>query len=173
VRRFIHKRVPDPHVASDLAQDVMLKIYRSLKAAPEDERLASWVLKIARNTVIDYYRSRPPGASSDRIDNVVDDADEPDNTKALAACLRPMAERLPARYRQAVLLSEFEGLTQQAVAERAGITLSGAKSRVQRGREMLKAMLLECCRVQVGAAGGVVDYERTERSQDYCGDSCP
>jgi RNA polymerase sigma-70 factor (ECF subfamily) len=80
-----------------------------------------------------------------------------------------MVERLPQPYREAVELAEFEGLTQRALADRLGISLSGAKSRVQRAREQLRTMLLDCCRIETDARGGVVDCQRTERSDGYCG----
>jgi RNA polymerase sigma-70 factor (ECF subfamily) len=80
-----------------------------------------------------------------------------------------MIERLPQPYREALELTEYDGLTQQALAERLGISVSGAKSRVQRGREKLKGMLLDCCRVEHRTGGGITDVERTERSDAYCG----
>jgi RNA polymerase sigma-70 factor (ECF subfamily) len=70
-----------------------------------------------------------------------------------------MVERLPAAYREAVLLTEYEGLTQQELAEHADLSLSGAKSRVQRARKHLKEQLLACCEVQLDWAGHLVDYQ--------------
>ena len=173
IRRFIRNRVGDEHVADDLAQEVMLKAQTHLRNAPAEDRLAAWLFQIARNTVIDYYRS-PRSRGPVTLDQVEEPtspsaAAEADVTTELAACLRPMVQRLPQPYREAVQLTEFEGLTQQAVAERLGISLSGAKSRVQRGREKLKALLLDCCKIDVGRGGLVVDCERTERSVRYCG----
>ena len=77
-------------------------------------------------------------------------------------CVRPMIERLPEPYREALLLSEMEGMTQSAVAERLGISTSGAKSRVQRGREQLKAMILQCCHVDLDRRGNVLEYRQRE-----------
>jgi RNA polymerase sigma-70 factor (ECF subfamily) len=56
-----------------------------------------------------------------------------------------IVDRLPEPYREALTLTAFEGLTQEELAKRLGISLSGAKSRVQRGREHLKRMLLDFC----------------------------
>jgi RNA polymerase sigma-70 factor (ECF subfamily) len=68
-------------------------------------------------------------------------------------------------YRQAVQLSEIEGLPQQEVADRLGLSLSGAKSRIQRGRLMLKDELERCCRFEFDRRGNVMDYEpRPERT---------
>ncbi len=82
----------------------------------------------------------------------------------------PMIDRLPDRYRQAILLTEFRGFTQAAVAAQLGLSLSGVKSRVQRAQRQLKTMLLECCRVGPDRAGGVSDYELREEPCQSCQD---
>ena len=92
----------------------------------------SWLYQITRNAVIDYFRSQRP------IEDIPEEASIPETSQntalmELAECIRPMVERLPQRHREAMVLSELEGLTQKEVSERLGISLSGAKSRVQRG----------------------------------------
>jgi RNA polymerase sigma-70 factor, ECF subfamily len=183
IRRFMGRRVRDAHVAEDLAQDVMLKARAALLAGAkqgddsgeEDEAdLAAWVFRIARNTLTDYYRSprsrdRVPAAGGLEPAYVADDG-EPDATRELSACLRPMVVRLSQPYREAVELTEFGGLSQVALAERLGISVSGVKSRVQRGRQQLKAMLLDCCRVETDRGGRPITCDRTPRSDRYCGD---
>ena len=79
-----------------------------------------------------------------------------------------MVERLPEPYREAMKLADFEGLSQQEVADRTGVSLSGAKSRVQRARRQLREMILDCCHVERDVRGNVVDYETTERTPRYC-----
>jgi RNA polymerase sigma-70 factor (ECF subfamily) len=69
-----------------------------------------------------------------------------------------MVDRLPEPYREAIILTEYEGRTQKELAEYLGISLSGAKSRVQRAREKLKIMLLECCYFEFDRRGKVIDY---------------
>jgi RNA polymerase sigma-70 factor (ECF subfamily) len=171
VRRYMRRRVRDQHLADDLAQDVMLKAQVGLATAPTDDRLGAWMILIARNTVIDFYRSsRSRGhVALEQVDEPPSPEAESEATSCLTACLRPMVERLPEPHREAMELTEYEGLTQTALADRLGISVSGAKSRVQRGREKLKAMLLDCCRIEVARGGRVTDCERTERSGDYCG----
>jgi RNA polymerase sigma-70 factor (ECF subfamily) len=84
-------------------------------------------------------------------------------------CLMPMIWNLPDTYREAVMLSEIEGQTQKEVAEKIGISVSGAKSRVQRGRGMIKDMLLDCCKFEFDHQGNVMDYERKD---DSCCEEC-
>ena len=56
-------------------------------------------------------------------------------------------------------LSEIEGLQQQEVADRLGLSLSGAKSRIQRGRALLKGVLERCCHFEFDRRGNVMGYE--------------
>jgi RNA polymerase sigma-70 factor (ECF subfamily) len=69
-----------------------------------------------------------------------------------------MLNCLPEKYRQALLLTEYRGMTQQEVAEHLGISLSGAKSRVQRAREKLKEELLNCCHFEFDRLGKIMSY---------------
>ena len=77
----------------------------------------------------------------------------------LAAWLAPMIESLPPADREAIDLSEIKALTQRAAADRARVTLSGMKSRVQRARRRLKAMLLDCCRIELDRRRRIVAHE--------------
>jgi RNA polymerase sigma-70 factor, ECF subfamily len=79
-----------------------------------------------------------------------------------------MIQLLPENYREAVILSELKGLTQKEVARLQGTSLSGAKSRVQRGRSLLKNMLAECCRLEFDHRGRLCDYEPKGEGSDIC-----
>jgi RNA polymerase sigma-70 factor (ECF subfamily) len=71
-----------------------------------------------------------------------------------------MVNALPETYRLPLLLSELEGLPQKEVARRLGLSLSAAKSRVQRGRERLKGVFAECCHVETDHRGSLTSYQR-------------
>ena len=77
----------------------------------------------------------------------------------LAPCILDMVESLPAHYRQALILTEYEGLSQKALSEQLGLSFSGAKSRVQRARQQIKQMLLDCCHFQFDSVGRIIDYQ--------------
>jgi RNA polymerase sigma-70 factor (ECF subfamily) len=93
---------------------------------------------------------------------------EPDandgDIEELKASFRRMIYSLPEPYREAVVLTELDGLTQQELANRLGISLSGAKSRVQRGRAQLKQMLDECCTFEFDRRGKVIGCEPREQT---------
>ncbi|MGH7228796.1 MAG: sigma factor-like helix-turn-helix DNA-binding protein, partial [Nitrospiraceae bacterium] len=89
----------------------------------------------------------------------------------LAACLRPMVEQLSAHSRDAVTLVELEGMTQQAAAKRLGLSASGMKSRVQRGRRQLKRLLEECCVIQLDRRRRIAEYAVRDPQCNPCGAS--
>ncbi len=180
LRGFIARRVGSATDAEDILQDVLLRIYRSIDSLQRADRIHAWIYQIARNAIVDHYRAqagRDELSSGDAAELArVADAGpliEADPRQELARCLLPMIDRLPNRYREAILLIELGGLTQQAAAAQLGLSLSGAKSRVQRGRRQVKEMLLECCRIELDRLGGISDYEAREEPCQSCGDDDP
>lgn len=158
LRRFILKRVPDEQSAEDILQDVFLKVHARIETLRDEERLPSWLYQLTRNVIIDYYRAHR--STSEIPDILYEPEDRLENLALeLAPCIQEMIESLPAIYRQALLLTEYEGMTQRELAERLHLSLPGAKSRVQRAREKLKNMLLECCHFQFDRYGRVIDYQ--------------
>src|SRR5712692_2815280 len=160
LKQFILKRIPDEQSAEDILQDVFLKIHTRIDTLRDEEKLQSWMYQIARNAIADYYREHKTTAElSEEFlapeETVFDD----DVIKDLIPGVKAMVESLPAEYREALILTEYEGLTQRELAERLGLSFSGAKSRVQRAREKLKGMLLECCHFEFDRLGKVIDYQ--------------
>ena len=174
VRGFVAKRVNDPHTADDITQDVMLKVQTQLDSLPSEEKLPAWVFAVARNAITDHYRASAIRNHADLADvdpaADTDSAEQQQALRDLTPCLMRMVEQLPEPYREAMKLGDLEGLSQQAIVDRMGISLSGAKSRIQRARQQLREMILDCCKIERDARGNVMDYETTERSSRYCGD---
>ena len=170
--RFILQRVRDEAAAEDIVQEVLVKAYTRQGTLKEPSKLRPWLYQITRNAIIDYFRSQRPSVAVP-VELIRKDTSEADNRiqRELAHCLVPLLDELPKPYRQALRLAEFEGITQREVASRLGLSLSGAKSRVQRGRKMLREVHLKCCRVELDRRGGVVDYEAREGCDGCAGPS--
>ena len=79
-----------------------------------------------------------------------------------------MIEALPPDYQEAVDLSELQGRTQREVAATQGLSLSGAKSRVQLGRVILREMLAACCALELDRDGKILDYDKKNSSCSHC-----
>jgi RNA polymerase sigma-70 factor, ECF subfamily len=174
---FIARRVADPQDAEDVLQEVMLRIHRHGDELESADRVTAWVHAIARNAIVDYYRRRAArpeqaaGAAADleeRADGSAGDSASEALAQELAACLRPLVDRLPAKQREALVLTEFEGLTQIEAAQRLDISVSGAKARVQRGRAQLRTLLLACCHVELDRRGAITDYRARSGSCERC-----
>jgi RNA polymerase sigma-70 factor (ECF subfamily) len=159
LHRFVLARVKDEAAAEDIVHDVLARAYARRDTLRNRSKLGQWLYQIARNAIVDHYRRRKP--AEELPDEIADEEGytSSDVEKELARCLTPFIEELPAHYRQAVMLAEFQGLTQREVASKLGLSVSGAKSRVQRARKQLEAMLLECCSLEFDRRGGVADYE--------------
>jgi RNA polymerase sigma-70 factor (ECF subfamily) len=161
LRRFIRRRVSDDHVADDLLQETFLRIHRSIETLQEVDRLAAWVYRIARNVIHDHHRKATNAAVALADADPAHEAE--DHLRQLrcqsAGWLDEMIRSLPERYREAVQLAEIEGLSQREVADRLGLSLSGAKSRIQRGRAMLKDVLEQCCHFKFDVRGNMMDYD--------------
>lgn len=160
LRRFIRRRVPDDHATDDLLQETFVRVHRNIGTLQEADRLAAWVYRIARNVIHDYHRSASNTVALDGSDPA-EDADDRGSCVRGRACgwLDEMVRSLPDGYREAVQLSEIDGLPQQEVADRLGLSLSGAKSRIQRGRAMLRGVLEQCCHFELDGRGNVMDYD--------------
>jgi RNA polymerase sigma-70 factor (ECF subfamily) len=172
LRRFLARRVPNGVEADDLLQDVFLRVVRHLPTLRSTDRPEVWLFQIARNAVRDSLRARlrrdgRTDALDDDVEAAPEDADVPAAQAELAPCLSAMVQRLAEPYRTAIALTSIDGLTQAEAAKRAGVSVSGMKSRVQRGREQLRQMLVRCCEVAVDVRGGVSDYHL--RPESNCG----
>ena len=183
LRAFIAKRVTDQGHVEDILQDVFVRVHRQIDSVSDPGRLMSWIYQITRHAIIDHYRKPgrqrevPAGLSSELevlrespvVSELIYDGDAAEPRAELAHCLRPMIERLSKDYRDAINLVELEGLTQQAAATQMGVSLSGMKSRVQRGRKQLKQMLDDCCLIELDRRKGVIDYQQHRADCNLCG----
>lgn len=161
VRGMLGGRLASGADAEDVVQEVLLRVFRGTSGLRDVDRFGSWLAAMVRNAIADHLRSRQrhPLASGDGADIAEQEPHEPDDAarKGLITALRPFVERLPAIYREVITLSELDDIPHAEIARRLSISVSGVKSRVQRGREQLHRMLTDCCQISVDARGGVVD----------------
>lgn len=157
LRNFILNRVSDTSIAEDILQEVYIKIHNRIDRLHDTDKLQSWIYQVARNTITDHYRRHKPVVElSDELS--LSKQEDADAASSLAASLRVMIDCLKEKYQEALLLTEYKDLTQQELANQLGISLSGAKSRVQRAREHLKNILLDCCHFEFDRLGKIIDY---------------
>jgi RNA polymerase sigma-70 factor (ECF subfamily) len=171
LRAFVRRRIAAPDRADDLVGEILLRIQKSLHSVDDRERLANWVFRVARNAVIDEYRRAARDrerllltpSESPAEDPVPGDEDPAGAVEELTKCLRPLLGGLPPDQRRAVELIDLDGWPQSRAARSEGVSLSGMKSRVQRGRRRLASLLGECCALTLDARGLPIDYTAPKR----------
>jgi RNA polymerase sigma-70 factor, ECF subfamily len=165
LRPFLARRLRSPADVDDVLQDVFLRIQRGLPRLREEERFGPWVYQIARSAVAAHRRTaaRHPSTSSEPPEDAAPAPDDDDEDGAVARELATTAAAfvamLPSPYREALTLTELEGLTQKEAAAMLGVSVSAMKSRVQRGRQRLREALEDCCRIALDARGRVIGCE--------------
>jgi RNA polymerase sigma-70 factor, ECF subfamily len=162
LRPFVAKRVREVDV-DDVEQEIFIHIQRGLPSLRDDQRLGPWVYQLARNAIVDHHRraARHPHATAEPQEppDLPHDEDDRAVAREVAAYAALFITMLPSPYREALTLTELEGLTQKEAAEMLGISVSGMKSRVQRGREKLRTALDDCCHIALDARRRVVGCE--------------
>ena len=159
-------------VSEDLVHDILLRVLKNEEKLSKADNPLAWIYTVARNRITDYYRKQSKIEFTDNLDSL---GPESFNTGILienfdnefAKCLRPVLERIEPKYKEAILLSDFNEVKQGDAAEQLGISLSGMKSRIQRGRIKLKKELLACCAIEKDRFGIVIDYKQKESCNNH------
>jgi RNA polymerase sigma-70 factor (ECF subfamily) len=166
---FIQQRVGDRDLAQDVLHDVFVKIIGRLDCLREPAKITAWLYQVTRNTIIDRLRSSRP--HEELPQEIAADDEEPTAETRLAGFLRPMIDALPQIYRDAVILSDLDGVPLKQIAERERVTVSAVKSRVQRGRRMLETRMHDCCTLEFSRRGEIMDFWPKSHSGCRCHDS--
>jgi RNA polymerase sigma-70 factor, ECF subfamily len=153
LRAWLVRRLGDAHEAEDLLQDLFIKALGRQRQFCELVNARAWLFAVARNTLTDHLRARQDHV--DLPDDLPAPFDEPAPVDTLAACLPRALAELSAEDREALTLCDLEGLTQEAYAQQKGLTLPGAKSRMQRARKRLREHLSTVCQVRLDETGRV------------------
>lgn len=169
LRAYFAQRLADSHAVDDLTQEVFLRIHRGLDSLTDADRIGPWVFRIARNVFADHLRRRKPQAELDESQLTADSQNDQVLEKRIGRCLRSMLDYLPDDYRRAIQAVEIDEQTQAAYAKSAGLSISGAKSRVQRGRQKLKEELLACCQFEFDRLGKPVTMNVGKPCKNKCG----
>ena len=151
VYSIILRMTKDNDEASDLAQDIFLKVYRNLKSYTPQFRFSTWIMRITSNHIIDHHRKK-------RLETVSLEAHMTDTGFSGGTVASPetlyikqeQTERinkivsgLPEMYKIPVVLYHQEGLSYQEISDRTGEPLSKVKNRIFRGRKLLKGLLAQ------------------------------
>jgi RNA polymerase sigma-70 factor (ECF subfamily) len=167
LRSFLRARTRSDADADDLLQDAFVRIHKRLPGLRDPAKLQGWIYRIARNAVVDHYRSRREHVP---LDFELESGDPEGRDQVdLSLSLRRFIASLPTKYREPLVRHEFQGEPLQEVASALGLSLTATKSRVRRARMMLRKMLDQCCRFEFDRLGRVI--EAVPRVKDACDSS--
>lgn len=157
LKAYIIKKTNDINLAEDIVQEVMLKLVESHKKNIEVNNIKAWLFQVTRNTIADYYKDyynknkiefnfnedwKENSISSDTVSSILE-----------SDFIIPMIGLLPEKYAKPLLLSDIENIAQKEIAIQLNLGLSATKMRIQRGREKLKTLFIECCDIQYDKSG--------------------
>jgi|SRR5688572_5071754 len=153
---YVNKKVKDKALAADLMQDVFLKVQANISQLKDTEKLPSWIFRITQHVVMDHFRKSTPDIAAEDLDW---GSSQHEFNECVAQCLSLLMEKLPEKYRVALQLTDVDNLSQYALAERLNISYSGARSRVQRARKLLKEMIEALYLIKTDSYGNILVCE--------------
>lgn len=136
--------------AEEAAQDAFLALWRGIDRFRQESSLSTWIYRLATNACIDTLRRRKKQSGSVSLDDeelfvdAVDISPQPQETvehRETQKLLQEGLSALPEEYRKVLILREIEGLSYTEIAESASIELGTVKSRISRGRSLLRNFL--------------------------------
>jgi RNA polymerase sigma-70 factor (ECF subfamily) len=171
---YIRSKVADKAMAEDLTQETFVKVGNALAKGTEPEHFRGWLFQIARNTIIDFLKEadrfvpleESRTASETQNPEILDPVDNAFRKQLFSYALK-VIETLPPEDREALTLTELDGLSREELASELGISLTAAKSRVHRARGILRKTVEECCRLVTDPYGRVIDWKK--RQSPCCG----
>lgn len=169
LRHYLLKRIADAALVDDLLQDIFVKALSTSRKGQSIDNMTAWLFAVARNTLVDHLRKK--GIATEQLDENIpqSEADDLQLHEEIAACLKPFIAQLPAIYRDTLLATEIDGETQHSYAKKQALSDSAVKSRVARGRAILKDKLLACCHIEM-TNGLISDYYK--QSDNCCDEDC-
>jgi RNA polymerase sigma-70 factor (ECF subfamily) len=162
LKAYIAKTIHNQVDADDVVQDVFLKITLNIDKVKKAENMRQYLYGIVRNAINDYFRNRLYKNNNIEITEILLSEETKSLNSVIAERLKPFINGLPEKYKEALLITEFQNISQKELAERLNISYSGAKSRVQRGKDKLKEQLLACCAFERDVYGNIIDVEKNK-----------
>ncbi len=144
---YIYRSVGDPALAEELTQDVFLKAFLHLRRTATETTFKAWIYRIATTTCIDAHRAaarRPVAAPAEEALALLADRAASDPEQRLIQheqrrAVRRTLDALPAHYRQALILRQWQGLSYAEIGEALGISVEAATSLIHRSRQAFRA----------------------------------
>ena len=166
LKRFIISKVKNTGIADDILQDTFIKIHTKLHTLKDITKLKSWIFSIARNSILDYWKSTN---KTFEIANFESETEILKNTHTEKDCLRGILQNLPKKYRDPLFLSDIKGMKQNEVSIQLKQTISTTKSQIQRARKLIAQGFMDCCGFVLNEEGSLVGEIQEKEDCKICG----
>lgn len=170
---YIKSKVANTHDAEDILQTVFVKIYKSIEQLEDQTSIKPWIYRIAKNTIIDFYKKKKDVLVAPETFDMMEDETEVMDTmnEEIAQCIGKMVFTLPEKYQEVYTMYEHKAMKHKEIAETLDISVSTSKVRLNRAKVMFKEKLLGCCEFEVDKYGNVLDYQ-SRSGCDPCDRDC-
>ena len=165
LKRFIISKVKDRTIADDILQDTFIKIHTKLHTLKDITKLKSWIFTIARNTIMDYFKSTNQifELTNLKTETQIEASDHTEKD-----CLQGILQSLPKKYRDPLFLSDIKGLKQKEVATKLNQSLPTTKSQIQRARKLIAKGFIDCCDFVMNKDGNLVGEIKEKEDCKIC-----
>ena len=169
LQSYLARRLRNPDDVEDVLQDVFVRVTRNEQALKNVREPLAWLYTLTNSALVDHLRKQRNyvGLADSDVENIPALADEESND-GFSDCLLPLVDYLPDKYKNAIRFVDMGGGKQTELATDTGLTVSAAKSRVQRGRHMLKEAILGCCLVERDGLQNVTALDSGKCGPDCC-----
>jgi len=164
---FIFSKVKNEQITNDLVQETFIKAHSKLDTLKDSSKVKLWLLTIARNTTMDYFRKNSKTVSLKGYD-IVDEFWEEEKHSA-KDCLPGIIKHLPKKYRDPLFLSDIKGMKQAEVAKQLSLPIATVKSQIQRARKLIVKGYMDCCDYTLNDKGFLVGEMKDKDTCKVCG----
>ena len=152
---FIDSKIKNEEISKDILQETFLKAHMNIHKLRDTSKLTAWIYQITRNNINDYFRKHQ---QTIQIDHLALPIIKELSYQNLSNCINSKIKQLPKKYEEAIVLTTFQNLKQTELAEYLGISYSGTKSRVQRAKEKLKELVIDCENVESDTKNKIIEH---------------
>jgi RNA polymerase sigma-70 factor (ECF subfamily) len=166
VKKIIFSKIKNEEITNDLVQETFIKAHIKLESLNDVNKVKSWLLTIARNTTIDYFRKSSKTVPLGNFDIVDEPIEEEEHTPK--HCLPGIIKHLPKKYRDPLFLYDIQGIKQADIANKLKLPLATVKSQIQRARKLIAKGYMDCCDYTLNDKGFLVGETKEKEDCKVC-----
>ena len=166
---FVRARLFDKSLASDIIQEVAIKIYKNKSRLASIDNIRAWLYRVTRNTLIDFYKQNDKTIPSElySLELITDEID--DDMNELNICLsNMMSSSLNKSDNEILHLSVIEQYSLKEISSTLKMSIEGTKSKLKRAKKKLSSDFFDCCTLDKDMQKNIVDYLPNSNNKREC-----